>query len=80
MYMYTLLFIPECNLLHGKKIKQCTGSFYLPNLADKVICLCHWASFVDFSHNGPSPISNHFVLHQRWSLRRDLSVILKSTR
>ena len=46
-------------------------------LANKVIAKSYnignrsefWAYFVDFSHKRPPLISDHFLMHQGWSLR-----------
>ena len=34
-----------------------------------------WVLFLDFSHRRPPPISDHFVVHQGWSLTRELTVV-----
>ena len=50
-------------------------------LADKVISLCNYWSvnpaldFVAFSHKRPPPVSNQFVLHQNWSVTRELIIV-----
>ena len=33
--------------------------------------------FLDFSHRRPPPVSDHFVVHQGWSLRRELTVCVR---
>ena len=35
-----------------------------------------WVLFLDFSCRRPPPVSDHFVVHQGWSLTRDLTVYL----
>ena len=32
--------------------------------------------FLDFSRRRPPPVSDHFVVHQDWSLTRELSVLV----
>ena len=34
-----------------------------------------WDTFVDFSRQRPSLINNHFLMHQRWSLTRELTIV-----
>ena len=66
--MYTLLYFSR-RLLHVKKKKSNNFASISLILADKVICLCHWANFFVF------PVSDHFVLHQGWSVTRELTVL-----
>ena len=35
-----------------------------------------YAYFLDFSRRRPPPVSDHFVLHQGWSVTRELTVHL----
>ena len=47
--------------------------------ASKIITLCNYVNqfslsfFLDFSHRRPPPLSDHFVVHQGWSLTRKLT-------
>ena len=47
--------------------------------ASKIITLCNYVNqfslsfFLDFSHRRPPPVSDHFVVHQGWSLTRKLT-------
>ena len=39
-----------------------------------------WAYFVDFSRKRPPLVSDHFLVHQGWSLTRELTVVGKGAK
>ena len=71
----------QFQVLFELNIIRSSGSICLI-FASKIITLsCNYVNqfslsfFLDFSHRRPPPVSDHFVVHQEWSLTRALTVV-----